>query len=106
MIWVASVFGCAIPQGTPSPDEVARRMEQAAQYRARGGDYTTAESLLQEALAIREKALPPDHPDLLKTLARYASLFRKTGREAEAVELEARAAAAKRVGADPASKDY
>jgi len=43
------------------------------------------------ALRIREKTLPPDHPDTRKLLEHYAELLRKTGRAAEADAMSARA---------------
>ncbi len=45
----------------------------------------------QVALAIFEKALGPDHPNVAKSLENYAAVLRKTGRTTEAVKLEARA---------------
>ncbi len=44
-------------------------------------------------MAIVEKALGPDHPDVAQSLENYAALLRKTGRSAEAEKLEARAEA-------------
>jgi hypothetical protein len=44
-------------------------------------------------LAIREKALGPDHPDVAVTLEGDALLLRKTDREAEAAAMQARAQA-------------
>jgi tetratricopeptide (TPR) repeat protein len=64
----------------------------AALYRAQG-QYAQAEPLFKRSLAIREKALGPDHPDVATSLNNLAALFRKTGREKEAEALEKRAAA-------------
>ena len=55
------------------------------------GQYAEAESLYKRALAIREKALGPDHPDVARTLENYAALLRKAQRNTEAEEMEARA---------------
>ena len=55
--------------------------------------YDEAEPLFQRALAIREKALGPDHPNVALSLENYAALLRETGRGAEANKLEARAKA-------------
>ena len=55
------------------------------------GKYAKAEPLHKRALAIREKALRPDHPSLSGALENYATLLRKTGRSAEATKMEARA---------------
>ena len=43
------------------------------------------------ALAIREKVLGPEHPDVATCLIYYAFLLRNTGRSNEAAPLEARA---------------
>ncbi len=57
------------------------------------GRYAEAEPLYQRALAIREKALGPEHPDVATSLENYADLLRKTGRVSEATKMEARAKA-------------
>jgi hypothetical protein len=43
--------------------------------------YAEAESLYKQALAIREKALPPDHPDVAQSQKNLADLdsARKSG---------------------------
>ncbi|MDA2916705.1 tetratricopeptide repeat protein, partial [Nitrospinae bacterium AH_259_B05_G02_I21] len=53
-----------------------------------------AEPLYKRALAIREKALGPDHPHhylIVTTLKELGHLYEKMGREDEAKELFARA---------------
>ena len=57
------------------------------------GKYNEAEPLYRRALSIWEKALGPEHPDVATVLENYALLLRKTNREAQAEELEARARA-------------
>ncbi len=57
------------------------------------GRYAEAEPLFQRALAINEKALGPEHPDVAQSLENYAALLRQTTRADEAVEMEARAKA-------------
>ena len=49
--------------------------------------------LFKRSLAIDEKALGPDHPNVAQSLDNYAALLRATGRTAEAVKMEARAKA-------------
>ena len=61
-------------------------------YRAQDR-YAEAEPLQKRALAIREKALGPDHPNVAKSLENYAAVLRKTGRTTEAAKLEAQAKA-------------
>ena len=55
------------------------------------GRYAEAEPLLQRALAIREKALGPDHPDVAEVLEHLAKLYDQTGRSEEAKKLSERA---------------
>ena len=61
-------------------------------YRTQG-QYAQAEPLYKRALAIQEKALGANHPEVATSLNNLALLYRKTGREIEAKELENRAAA-------------
>ena len=61
-------------------------------YRAQDR-YAEAEPFQKRALAIREKALGPDHPNVAKSLENYAAVLRKTGRTTEAAKLETRAKA-------------
>ena len=55
--------------------------------------YAEAESLYQRSLAIRQKALGPEHPRVATSLENYAALLRETDREDKAEEMEARAKA-------------
>ncbi len=64
----------------------------AALYHAQGR-YAEAEPLYQRSLAIWEKALGPEHPDVATSLENYAALLRETARANEAEKLEARAEA-------------
>ncbi len=57
------------------------------------GRYAEAEPLYQRSLAIREKALGPEHPHVAESLENYAALLRQTARANEAEKLEARAKA-------------
>jgi len=57
------------------------------------GDYAGAEPLLRQALAIREKALGPDHPDVANSLNNLAGLLETTGDYAGAEPLLRRALA-------------
>jgi len=43
---------------------------------SRQGQYAKAESLFQQALALREKALGPEHPDVATSLENYALCLR------------------------------
>src|SRR5581483_8801177 len=53
--------------------------------------YGEAESLFRQALAIQEKALGPEHPDIAPVLFNYAMLLRRIGRKSQARELDSRA---------------
>jgi tetratricopeptide (TPR) repeat protein len=55
--------------------------------------YAEAELLCERALAIREKTLGPDHPDVAHSLNNLADLYRKQGKYAEAEPLYNRALA-------------
>ncbi len=57
------------------------------------GRYAEVEPLFQRALAINEKALGPEHPDVAQSLENYAALLRQTARAYEAKRMEARAKA-------------
>jgi Tfp pilus assembly protein PilF len=57
------------------------------------GKYAEAEPRYQRALAIREKALSPEHPAVVTILENYAALLCQTGREMQARQLNARAKA-------------
>ena len=70
-------------------DELNKRVIEL--YRA--GRYTEAIPLAQQALAIRVKALGPDHPDVATALNNLALLYQEQGRYAEAEPLYKRALA-------------
>ncbi len=61
-------------------------------YRAQDR-YAEAEPLYTRSLAIREKALGPEHPHVAMSLENYAALLQKTKRNAEAARMEVRAKA-------------
>jgi tetratricopeptide (TPR) repeat protein len=56
-------------------------------YLSDRGRYSEARPFLQRALAIREKALPSDHPDVAMSLNNLASLYNSQGRLWEAEPL-------------------
>jgi tetratricopeptide (TPR) repeat protein len=64
-----------------------------AVYLWRRGDYGAAVPLLKRALAILEKALGPDHPDVARCLSNLATIYRNQARYAEAESLFIRALA-------------
>jgi TPR repeat protein/CHAT domain-containing protein len=64
----------------------------AVEYFERG-QYGEAEPLLKRALALREAAFGPDHPDLFKGLGQLAAVYSALGRYSEAEPLLTRALA-------------
>jgi tetratricopeptide (TPR) repeat protein len=56
------------------------------------GQYAQAEPLYMRALAIDEKALGADHPDVARDLNNLAALYRAMNRDDAAETLEQRAA--------------
>ena len=73
-----------------SVQEAARLNEKAIQFHQEGR-YAEAEALDRDALAITEKALGPDHPDVALSLNNLAEVYRTQGRYAEAEPLYKRA---------------
>ena len=53
------------------------------------GKYAEAEPLFKRSLAILEKALGPEHPNVATSLENWAKLLRQINRDAEAAKLEA-----------------
>jgi hypothetical protein len=53
--------------------------------------YDQAEPLYKRSLTIRENFFGPEHPEVATSLIGIAELYRKTGRDKEADELEKRA---------------
>ena len=74
---------------------VAASLGNLALYYTKLGKYAEAEPLHKRSLAIKEKALGPDHPNIAYNLENLAEIYAKTDREAEAEKLEKRAAAIK-----------
>ena len=56
-----------------------------------GGDNEAALVLFRESLALKEKVLPPDHPDLAITLAAIAEILHRLGKDGEALATVRRA---------------
>jgi hypothetical protein len=63
-----------------------RRRDVSAGHRSHhnAGKYEQSYMLHKRALAIREKAFGPDHPEVVPSLWNIANLYRKTGRDKEA----------------------
>ncbi len=65
------------------------------------GKYPEAEPLFEKALAIAEKALGPEHPDVATGLNNLAELYRAQGRYTEAEPLYKRSLAIKEKALGP-----
>ena len=78
---------------------------RCANYLCARGEYAEAERLCADALAIREAALAPDHPDLIKSLNNLAVLYMELGRFSEAEPLHLRALAVREKLAGPDDVD-
>jgi tetratricopeptide (TPR) repeat protein len=81
-----------IASAFPQQNEAAALNEKVSElYRA--GKFVEAVPLAQRALAIREKALGPDHLDVAQSLSSLAAIYVYQGRYADAEPLERRALA-------------
>src|SRR5437667_998388 len=85
----------ALAQASRVGDELAeaRRLNQDAAMLHDSGKFPEAVPLLQRALAIREKTLGPEHPDVAASLDNLAGLYRVQGKYREAEPLYRRALA-------------
>ena len=92
---VPSAQACAAlldEYGLSSP-EAARLFNQAGYYLWQRARYAEAEPLYRRSLAIDEKALGPDHPNVAIRLNNLAQLLKDTNRLGEAEPLMRRALA-------------
>ena len=97
------VIGTLLPHALAAADAAERLgtgletaaivLNETALYHQARAAWAEAEPLYERALAIGEKALGPDHPDLATRLNNLAELYRATGRLAEAEPLLERALA-------------
>jgi tetratricopeptide (TPR) repeat protein len=70
---------------------VATSLNNLAELYRVQGQYAAAEPLYKRALAIWEKALGPDHPQVATVLKNMARLYKEAGRVDEAIRWEKRA---------------
>jgi CHAT domain-containing protein/tetratricopeptide (TPR) repeat protein len=73
---------------------------------SQAGKYAEAIPLAQQVLAIREKVLGPDHPEVATVLNSFAILYEKEGRYAEAEALYKRALAIREKALGPDHPDH
>jgi tetratricopeptide (TPR) repeat protein len=74
-------------------EDTARVLIAAGYYLDERGRYAEAESLLERALAIRERIFEPDHPDVAQSLDELALVYCHQGRYTESQSLSERALA-------------
>ncbi len=77
----------------PEHEHVANVANNLALLYFLQGTYAKAEPLFTRALAIHERVLGKEHPAVARTLRNYVALLKKTHREQDAQDLEARIAA-------------
>ena len=70
-----------------------RSLNNLAALYDKQGRYADAEPLYKRSLAIQEKALGPDHPDVATSLNNLAVLYQEQGRYADAEPLYKRSLA-------------
>ena len=93
-----------IASAFPQQNEAAALNEKVSElYRA--GKFVEAVPLAQRALAIREKALGPDHLDVATSLINLAELYRNQRRYADAEPLYKRALAIREKALGPDHPD-
>ncbi len=85
---------------------LAASLSDEARLYYQQGENDQAEQLYRRSLAIREKALGPDHPDVATSLDNLAELYQAQGKYAEAEpllqrSLAIRKGATNRLGAKP-----
>jgi len=78
-----------------------RSLENLAMLYQAQGKYTEAQPLFERSLAMMEKTLGPEHPDLMESLKNYTALLQKMGRDAEAAKIEARLLAIRKPKSTP-----
>lgn len=105
--WIAAVFFLLVPGpalwgiltyrehylDANHKDSVASSLKDLAYERRTQSRFAESEALYKRSLAIKEKALGPDHPDLEKRLKFLAELYDSQGQYAQAEPLYKRALA-------------
>ena len=92
-ILAAMLVTCFISAPAAAQEDQAAALDKRYMELYRTGKFSEAVPLAQQALAIREKALGPDHPDVAASLNNLADLYLQQGRYADAVPLAQRSLA-------------
>jgi len=92
------------------PDDSAflpagRLAYRCAGYLSQRGDYATGELVAKRGLAIQERALGPDHPDVARTLYNLGIVYWHQGRYAEAESVHSRELAIEETQLSPGHPD-
>lgn len=80
-------------QPTLNQTELAAKFSNAGYAAADRGDYAQALEHLQKALAIQERVLPPEHPDIAATYENMGYTYGDLGNHSMALEYHSRALA-------------
>jgi tetratricopeptide (TPR) repeat protein len=96
-----AVFGPALnpsdPKSVETPALAGYLADEALLYTINGvaGDYEVAAGLFERSIAMREKLLPAQHPELASSYERFAVLLKKMNKADEAAAMEKKAQAAR-----------
>src|SRR5262245_54195711 len=90
---LAAALAAAFCLPLPAHADEANDLNNKAMERYKAGRYSEAIPLAQRALASREKALGPNHPQVAPLLNNLAEFYRNQGRLADAEPLYRRALA-------------
>ena len=104
---VPQALACASLIEAPALEfkQAGRLLNQAGYYLTRRARFSEAEPPYQRALAIREKVLGPDHPDVAQSLNNLAALYHEQGKHATAEPLYQRALAIREKALGPEHPD-
>jgi len=102
MKWLDKIFGRS--EGSDDVEDIAR-LNNRARKELTFGQYEQAAAFYQRALAIREKTLGPDHPDVGETLLDLAGIYNELCQRELAEPLYQRALAIKEKALGPDHPD-
>src|ERR1039458_9785337 len=100
LTWIAGVLSVGILPASAQQNEITTLDRQIEQLE-KEGRYSKAVPLAQRVLAIEERSLGPDHPDVAQSLNNLAGLYTNQGRYADAEPLYKRSLAIFEKALDP-----
>jgi eukaryotic-like serine/threonine-protein kinase len=86
----------AIRRRLGEPDALARALNNLGMAMSAAGEYGPAEALHREALDVKRRVLPANHPDIATSLDNHAMSLARLGRPSEAIALQREALAIRR----------